>query len=221
MAGAGDIARIISQINQLIPNMEVKEDNILRPTHEFVRSFCELALNYYDRKVGYITTEGEQPLVNTPVNYYMNLGYGPEIAVFVRIQSIINQVCNSANTKFTVIDFYKPSKQRTKAFLSIILNFLLYVDNEVQNTRTTVEQCMQKIGGYKELEGIRNNLLETINNKVITRVTKQETVKKLEAGMCRRFSAVVSIFLYLLLFYSSYSIIVFLSSFTFYFYLHF
>lgn len=182
MAGSSEeIERIISEIRHLIPSIRVTEDDILNPKHEFVKTFCEQALNYYDKKIGFIATKEETALVNTAINEFTSLGYGAEMALFVRISCITGQI--SGNTKFTVIDFFKPPKQRTKAFLRIILNFLLYIDNEVQNNQHIMEECTKKIETSKELEDKRNALLETINETVKTTAGKEDLVNSFEAGI--------------------------------------
>lgn len=181
MAGSsGEIERIISEIQQLFPNMRVTEEDIVNPNHEFVKTFCELALNYYDRKIGFIATTEETALVNTAVNEFTNLGYGAELALFVRISRLTGKI--SANTKFTFMDFCKPPKQRTKAFLRVILNFLLYVDNEVQDNQHIVDECLKRIGTSKELEDRANALLEAINDTVKGTAGKEDLLHSLEAG---------------------------------------
>lgn len=179
-AAAGDLDRIICEIHHLIPNIKVTLDDILNPKHEFVRTFCEEALNYYDKKVGYIATKEEKPLVMTSTKHFMDLGYDPAIAVYVRVNRIVKKI---GNYKFTPIDFYKPSKQRTRVFLRMMLNFLLYVDNEAENIQQVVEQCTSKIGKCKQLENEQNARLEAINEKIRSKVIKEDELKLLEAGM--------------------------------------
>lgn len=178
-ATIGEIERIIMEMNQLFPNLIVKKDDLLNPKHEFVKSFCEHAVNYYDSKIGFMVSGEEAPLVNTAEAYYVNLGYGPEIALYIRIRDITQHICTNS---FTVIDFYRPQKQRTKAFLRIILNFLLYVDNRAQHARNIVEHCMGKIDEAEKLQQGRNAALENINQKAKDNVTKEETLNKLQAG---------------------------------------
>lgn len=181
MAGSSvEIERIISEIQQLFPNMRVTEEDIVNPNHEFVKTFCEQALNYFDRKIGFIATTEETALVNTAVNEFTNLRYRAEWALFVRISRLTEKL--SDDTNFTFVDFCRPSKQRTKALLRVILNFLLYVDNEVQGSPHIVDGCLKRIGASKEMEDKANGLLEAINETVKSIAGKEDLLHSLETG---------------------------------------
>lgn len=191
MAAINDTERLIFEMQQLLPSVSVTEDDILNPKHEFVKTFCEHALNYYERKIGSIATNEELPMINVAVSNYTDLGYGPEVAVFARIMDIASQVSATAN--FTIMDFYKPSKQRTKSFLKIILNFLLYINNELQNTTSTVQGYIERSATVKELEEKRNTLLENMNEKARNKVSLQEEIKMIEKeGICIYLYIIVS-----------------------------
>lgn len=180
-AQSGEIERIVMEINQLLPNLKITRDDILNPRHEFVASFCEQALNYYDNKIGFVVSGEERPLVSTAMDHYVKMGYGPEVALFVRIKDITKSICN---INFTIIDFYKPAKQRTRAFFRVIINFLLYIDSKAaESARQIVVRCSEKINQMQKLEQEINAVLENINKKASDNVNKKEILESLQAGM--------------------------------------
>lgn len=182
-APANELERTIMEIKVLFPNLKVTKDDLLNPKHEFLREFCEEALHMIDTKVSNIVSGDETTLLMKTVDF-VNLGYSPELAIFLRIRDIVRQICPS---DFTVIDFYKPQKQRTKFIIRVILNFCVYIEGQAQGARQILEKCTAKITRGTELKEKRKNLLESINEKARNKASHEENILLLQNGAFHSF----------------------------------
>lgn len=180
MAGSEEIDVLVTQIRELLPNLTVTRDDILNPSHEFVKSFSEHALNYYDSKIGFVIKGEETPPVRNSEAYYTSLGYGPETVLFVRIKKILKEICI---IPFSISDFYRPQKQRTKAFLQMMINFLCFVEGPLEGAREIVETLAETRADVNKLEQERKKLLEKCNEKILENAREEEVHKALKSGM--------------------------------------
>lgn len=156
-------SQLLTEMKHLLPHLKVTKEDILNPKPEFVASFCECFLDFYESKIGDIVGAGEKCLASNIDTAHVQSEFGPHIALFTRIKHIIlkNKIINKE--LFCITDFLMPNKQRTKTFLTCMISYMLYVDGKVECARGIIEKCKELEKRAEEIVQTRNYLLEDIN----------------------------------------------------------
>lgn len=176
-----EIQGIIKCAKDVLPDFQLTKDNLLHPKHEFLVSFYQEVMNWLKDRFTH-----SAPNVSLMEFEQINLEnktaqFTPEFQLFAEVCYLFEMM--GLPSTMGITDFYRPNAKRTKFFIKTMINFLVFVQENLEDSWEIVQQCFNLVKEKINLRMVGYELKKEADDKAEELALEEFNLSKLKKDL--------------------------------------